>query len=272
MNVSRKGNLGKCILVLVLVSSVFVLAGDVVVKQGKIEAENIAATETIEGEKFQSTGCDTSSGTKAVAFGYDTEASGNYSTALGAWTSAIQRFSTAMGYRTIASGDSATAMGADTIASGDYSTAMGEYTEASDDYCTAMGYQTTASKYYSTAMGSYSTASGMCSTAIGSDVTAGPAWFTTAIGRYSTNDVAYSFTVGYGSDAQNHAVDLRVRSDLVNVYGDLEVDDKVTMGTLVLPVSSSVPGSPVEGQIYVDTNLNEVRVYAESGWRTLSSW
>jgi hypothetical protein len=80
--------------------------------------------------------------------------------------------------------------------------------------------------------------------------------------------VANSFTVGYGT-SQNPAVDFRVSSDLVNVYGDLDISQKVTMGTLVLPSSSSDPGSPVEGQIYLNTTDYKVKIYVNSEWKTL---
>jgi len=90
--VFRKSNLGKCILVLILFVSVFVFAGDVVVKEG-----------VIEGVKFKSTGC-TATGTKAVAFGDSTEASGDYSTAMGSYTEASGSGSTAMGLCTTAGG------------------------------------------------------------------------------------------------------------------------------------------------------------------------
>ena len=185
--VFRKSNLGKCILVLILFVSVFVFAGDVVVKEG-----------VIEGVKFKSTGC-TATGTKAVAFGNCTEASGNCSTAMGDWTAAI--------------GYNCTAMGCDTIASGDHSTAMGDYATASGYASTAIGTETTASGYSSMAIGVTTTAS------VG---------YTTAIGKFSNNDVANSFTVGYGT-YQNPAVDFRVRSELVNVYGDLDVDDDLNV-------------------------------------------
>lgn len=116
-----------------------------------------------------------------------------------------------------ASGAYAIAFGYDTEATGDVSTAMGGYTTASAALSTAMGYRTDATGYYSTAMGYYTEASGLASTAIGFLTTAGPANWTTTIGKDFINNVQDSFSVGYNDE------DLRVTDDLVNVYGDLYV-------------------------------------------------
>jgi hypothetical protein len=232
---------------------------------------NLDVTGTIIAEIFKTTGC-TATGTKAVAFGYQTEASGGYSTAMGYDTLASGDYGTAMGYITDATGSASTSMGSDTIASGTASTALGYKTEASGDYSTAMGsgslVRTTASGYCSTAIGYMAKATGDYSAAIGSSVTAGPADSTIAIGASFTNNVANSFYVGFGNG------DFSVKSGQVNVYGDLDVSQKVTMGTLVLPVKSTTgdPASPIEGQIYVNTNDNKVRVYADGAWRDLATW
>lgn len=244
-----KSRLTAGILILVVVCLGIVFAGDVIVKEG-----------VIEGVKFKSTGC-TATGTKAVAFGYETVAS--------------EPYSTAMGYQTEASGDYSTAMGAGATASGGLSTAIGFGTTTTESGMgsIAMGYLTTASNTNSTAMGTSTTASGSNSTAMGYVTTAGPANYTTAIGKYSTNDIADSFTVGYGT-YETDAVDFRVQSGQVNVYGDLDVSQKITTGTLVLPVKTDTddPASPVEGQIYVNTYDNKVRVYADGDWRDLATW
>jgi hypothetical protein len=263
---ARKSNVGTVILFLILVSSVFVFAGDVIVQEGLIE-----------GVKFQSTGC-TATGTKLVALGYETEASGDYCTAIGYQTTANYQYDLAMGYGTIASGGISTAMGYDTEASGNCSTAMGGLTTASGYRSTAMGSQTTASGSYSTAMGGhtlasgahatamgYSTeASGSISTAIGDSVLAGPASSTTAIGKSFTNNVADSFAVGYGQK------DFSVQSGQVNVYGDFDVSQKITMGTLVLPTDNYDPPSGDEGQIYLNTMVDKVRVYVDGEWKSLA--
>ena len=154
----RKRNLGKVIFTLIAVASVFAFAGDVVVQEG-----------VIEGVKFKSTGC-TVTGTGAVAFGDDTDASGNYSTASGWLTTASNNCSVAMGCGSTASGVISTAMGNGTTASGNSSTAMG----------------------------AGATASGQASIAMGYSVTAGPASGTSAIGSNFTNNNDYSFAVGFG--------------------------------------------------------------------------
>jgi len=43
---------------------------------------------------------------------------------------------------------------------------------------------------------------------------------------------------------------------------------------LVVPVKTSAgnPASPEEGQIYVNTSANAVRVYADGAWRDLATW
>lgn len=220
----RKSNLVACVLIFIVVCLGIVFAGDVVVKEGTLEAENVDATATIEAEVFKSTGC-TATGMKAVAFGENTEANGDYSTAMGYGTTASGDFSTTMGYGTTASSWGSTAMGRDTTASGELSTAMGRGTNASGLYSTAMGNGTEASGLYSTAMGFYTTAGGVCSTAMGFYTNANP-YYSSAFGKYCTNDIANSFAVGYG-DYRHPKVDFRVESDLVTVTEDLYVGDTV---------------------------------------------
>jgi hypothetical protein len=160
---------------------------------------------------------------------------------------------------TRASGLASTAMGYLPEASGDVSTAMGAYTTASGSASTAIGYCATASGFTSAAAGLYATASGD---------------YSLAFGRYCINDVNESFAVGFGSGTGNEQVDFRVKSGQTNVYGDLDVSEKLTTATLVLPVKSTTgdPASPVEGQIYVNTADNKVRVYADGAWRDLATW
>ena len=114
----RKNNFVACGFILLALCLGIVLAADVVVKEG-----------VVEGDKFKSTGC-TASGAYAIAFGYDTEATGQVSTAMGGYTTASEDLSTAMGYRTDATGYYSTAMGYDTEASGLASTAIGFLTTA----------------------------------------------------------------------------------------------------------------------------------------------
>jgi hypothetical protein len=227
MRETVKSYLAAGILVLIVAGLGTVIGGDVIVKEG-----------VVEGVKFKSTDC-TATGAKAVAFGMGTIASGDYSFAAGwgsAGTGAIGTYSVATGYNTKASGEYSTAMGYGTTASGYGNTAMGWYTTASGNWSTAMGLGTTASNVYSTAMGCGTTASGSCSTAMGFYVTAGPAAYTTAVGKYCTNNVYNSFAVGYGSYG-NPKVDFKVESGVVTVgnvatlSGDLYVGNKVDAHT-----------------------------------------
>ena len=97
---------------------------------------------------------------------------------------------------------------------------------------------------------------------------------------HTTNNNANSLTVGFGPDYFNQQVDFRVSGGQVGVYGDLDVDETVTASEvvatdkLVLPVKTDAgdPASPVEGQIYVNTSDNKVRVYADGAWRDLATW
>jgi len=223
--VLKKSNLAAGILILVVVCLGIVLAGDAIVKEG-----------VIEGVKFKSTDC-TATGTRAIAFGDNTEASGNYSTA--------------MGGSTTASGIGSTAIGMYTTASGLVSTAMGKETIANDDYSTAMGYKTTAS--------------GQCSTAIGYNLTAGQANFTTAIGKLFTNDVQDSFAVGFGQK------DFSVKSGDVHVYGKLTVDGDFDPKTLELELQERdgvieryekyvTPGKK-SGVVYINSETKQIEIY-----------
>jgi hypothetical protein len=218
----------------------------------------------VTGDVFRGSNC-TASGTKSVAFGDGTEASGDYSFAAGQDANAIGYASTAMGIKTVASGQ--------------YSTAMGYLSRATTIGSLALGYNAEASGLVSISIGTVTTASGLNSLAMGNYTTASET-NSSAFGEFSINNVADSFTVGYGSQIGYEQVDFRVRSGQVNVYGDLDVDDDldvtdtVTMGTLVLPVKTTTgdPASPVEGQIYVNTSDNKVRVYADGAWRDLAMW
>lgn len=120
--------------------------------------------------------------------------------------------------------------GASCTASGSCSTALGWLTTASGSRSTAMGHETTASGIYSTAMGYGATASGLLSSMAMGDHVDATAFFSTAFGKYSTNSVTGSFTVGYGSSG-NHQVDFRVESGLVTVYDNLHVAYDVDANT-----------------------------------------
>jgi hypothetical protein len=187
----------------------------------------------------------------------------------------------------IATGENAVALGYSTTASGDWSTAFQYEATASGDWSIAMGYQAIASKSDAVAIQGDAQATGLYSKAIGIGTKATSVWssafgnwatasagYSMALGAYTINNVSNSLSVGYGSDVGNERVDFRVRSGQVNVYGDLDVSQKVTMATLILPVKTTTgdPANPVEGQIYVNTSDNKVRVYADGAWRDLATW
>ena len=246
-----------CILILIVVCLGIVFAGDVIVKEGLVEGERFKSTGcTATGTKAVAIGTlteasgaystamgydttaggtgvstamgalTTANGTVSTAMGYNTTASGTYSTAMGASTTASGSTSTAMGYDTTASGGYSTAMGYETTASGSVSTAMGDNTEANGNNSIATGFSTTASGDISTAMGVVTSASGVCSTAVGSGVGAGPANYTTAIGRNFINNVQDSFAVGFGQK------DFSVVSGLVTVHNNLYVTWDVDCNTI----------------------------------------
>ncbi len=43
-------------------------------------------------------------------------------------------------------------------------------------------------------------------------------------------------------------------------------------GTLTIKTDTGDPASPTEGQIYVNTFDNKIRVYADAAWRDLATW
>ena len=125
---------------------------------------------------------------------------------------------TVAGWKAVALGDS-------TEAGGNCSIAMGYATKALQDGSVAIGNTTKASGIASTAMGFGTEASGIASTAMGYFAKAGPASYTTAIGKNFTNNVQNSFAVGFGLSG----VAFRVESGVVTVgnvatlSGDLHV-------------------------------------------------
>lgn len=110
---------------------------------------------------------DANIGSRSMAFGFNTSASGNYSAAFGFSSDASGGSSTAFGEGNTASGNNSTAFGAATKATGNLTTSFGYFTTASGSTSTAFGYYTTSSGIYSTAFGSSTTASGRYSTAFG---------------------------------------------------------------------------------------------------------
>lgn len=56
------------------------------------------------------------------------------------------------------------------------------------------------------------------------------------------------------------------------VDSGLDVTGMLTMGELVIPSAGSAPSEPVEGQMYIDTTEDKLRVYSGSAWRDIASW
>ncbi len=147
---------------------------------------------------------DANIGSRSVAVGSETEASGDASVAMGFYTIANGKEATALGSQTTASGEHSTAMGFGTTASGDESTALGENTEASAVNATAMGSATVASESNSTAMGWETTASGVFSTAMGERTEAVGKW-STAMGDNTIAETEQSLSIGTYNDANTSA-------------------------------------------------------------------
>lgn len=180
----------------------------------------------VEGVKFKSTGC-TAGSSCTVAFGNSTTAQGYASTAMGIQTLAGHR-STAMGFATEATGYASTAMGRDTVASDYYSTAMGYKSEAGGTGSTAMGYNADATQDYGT-----------------------------AIGKNFSNTVQNCFAVGYND------VDLQVKDDRVDIYGNLYVTGWVSGQDII--DRSSFYDKDLYGRAldYLQDSANTIKVNAE---------
>ena len=138
-----------------------------------IDTDNLVITNSISiGRK-----ADTEIGTKSLAVGINTEASGNFSHAEGNSTTASGNSSHTEGAMTTASASCSHAEGNGTTASASCSHAEGTNTKASGYYSHTEGSNTKASGYASHAEGHYSEASGDYSHAEG--------FATTASGEYS---------------------------------------------------------------------------------------
>jgi len=250
----RKSNLVAGILILVVVCVGIVLAGDVIVKEGTLDAENINAAGDISGADLIAESGEIKLKDKYTPFyrtitthGADIFADRTLTlrlgdadrelrmlddTTLADWfnqdvkTTATPTFASVTATGTIEGGSITTAGTIEggvfkstgcTATAGSRAVAFGEVSEASGYCSTAMGAWAYAIGDASRAMGIQTTASGFCSTAMGIETTAGSANFTTAIGSAFTNNVQNSFAVGFNDE------DLRVTDDYVEVFGNLYV-------------------------------------------------
>lgn len=143
-------------------------------------------------------------GSRSVAEGWYTTASGDYSHAEGKYAQATGEGAHAEGgygirsSSTLASGDYSHAEGSNTTASGDYSHSEGNGTSATKDYCHAEGFSTDATETAAHAEGWNAVASGKYSHAQNQWTTAGYEAQTT-IGRYNNNKSNTAFEIGKGS-------------------------------------------------------------------------
>jgi hypothetical protein len=134
MKRTLRRKLAVCVLALAVVGLGIAIGGDVIVKEGTIEADC-----TVQGSKFKTTGA-TASGINTVALGYSATASGHYSTAIGHSTTASGYSSTAIGLGSEASGTASTAIGLSATASAGNSIAMGHYLTNDVAVSFAVGY------------------------------------------------------------------------------------------------------------------------------------
>ena len=57
--------------------------------------------------------------------------------------------------------------------------------------------------------------------------------------------------------------------DLRDVIVSIMADTGLLIG---VKTTTGDPASPIEGQVYVNTSDNRVRVYADGAWRDLGAW
>jgi hypothetical protein len=93
---------------------------------------------------------------------------------------------------------------------------------------------------------------------MGESVTAS-LYLSTAIGASFENNVAESFAVGFGQK------DFEVKANEVNI-------PNTSKFKLPIKTTTGDPSSPREGDIYVNTQDNKIRCYADGAWRDLATW
>jgi len=71
----------------------------------------------------------------------------------------------------------------------------------------------------------------------------------------------------------NHITDWTAADGCLGVEETLEVSGMSYLdGGVVFKVVAAQPGSPVEGQLIIDTTNNKAQVYADGAWRDLATW
>ncbi|WP_417857733.1 hypothetical protein [Xanthomarina gelatinilytica] len=167
-------------------------------------------------------------GTKASAFGPESEASADYSTAIGSNSKASNESSVAIGYKSIASAKHALAFGREAKASGGSALAFGQTAEANGFAATAVGSSSKANGESAIAIG-YSEASGEKSIAIGGQGSIGPGLSgkatassknSTAIGTGSKASQTDATAIGRGSLSSGlSAISLGTQAKVYDQYG-----------------------------------------------------
>jgi hypothetical protein len=153
----------------------------------------------------------TATGTRAVALGFQSEASGLYSVAYGNQTTALGNYSFAGGTNTVASGTFAVALGAYTYAAQNASLAFGGFSRTEGLYSIAAGFRVTASANYQTV--------------IGKD-------------NIELSDIA-AFIIGNGSNNTNRSNLLVASGDIVQITGSLQVTAGITGSLLGTAATAS---------------------------------
>jgi hypothetical protein len=178
-------------------------------------------------------------GTRAIALGYLTEASGQYSIATGYSTIASGLYSNAIGSNAVATGQTSFAGGISTIASGLGSVTFGGINEASGNYAFAIGSRNYAADNSSVAMGGFSRANGQYSIAAGVRVTSS-ANYQTVFGRDNLEIFEDSvFIIGNGTSNTNRSNIFVASGNTVQITGSLQVTAGITGSLLGTAATAS---------------------------------
>ncbi|MBN1392764.1 MAG: hypothetical protein JW947_08190 [Sedimentisphaerales bacterium] len=208
-------------LVLALICATILFAGDVIVKDGQVDAEKVIFSTL---ESVDSNDC---SGSNALSLGYQTTASGDYSIAVGDRTQAIGDGSFAAGQTSQAAGYCSIAVGYNaktTASTGIHSVAMGYNAEAANCYTVAIGKSAKANGQYGLALGLNAEANGMRSVALGYGADAN-ALYAIALGNCQ-NNVPSSFAVGFSDN-----VNFRIENGKANINCVLKLEPQATPPT-----------------------------------------
>ncbi len=211
----------------------------------------------------------TASGANSTAIGTNVRASGDYALAMGNFSDAKYDFAVAIGQNATADQPHAVAIGHDTYAGGASSyalgfstyavggagsTAVGSGTRTESSGAFASGVQSGASGYASVAMGDRATASGSRSFALGLMMTvSGTQSGGLSIGNASGRTVSQANTLAI--------IGGRVGINTTAPVRALDVND-----TFRIVPRSAAPSSGSLGDMYVDSDTNELCFYNSTVW------